>query len=296
MTTLENTDGATGGHPGGLTLVAGGTGRTGRRVAERLRARGVAVRAGSRRGEPPFDWHDPATWEAALEGATGVYLAYAPDLGTAEATRVVADFAGAAARAGVRHVVLLSMRGRDDSRPTGVQARAAERAVRECGTTWTVLRAAWFFQNFSELDAFRASLRAGEFALPVGDGREAFVDTEDIAEVAVAALLDPAPHAGRCYELSGGRLLSFWDAVAEIASATGREIRAVRPAPAEFAGALHEAGLPASEVELLGELLDRVSVGEMAYVSDGVREVLGRAPRDFGDFVKSSAAAGVWLD
>ncbi|WP_340561647.1 NmrA family NAD(P)-binding protein [Streptomyces sp. GSL17-111] len=293
MNTPENTDSAAG-HPGGLTLVAGGTGRTGRRVVARLRARGVAVRVGSRRGEPPFDWHDASTWEAALEGVTEVYLAYAPDLGTSEATRVVADFAGAAARAGVRHVVLLSMRGRDAERPTGIAARAAEQAVRECGTTWTVLRAGWFFQNFSELDVFRESLRAGEMTLPTGDGLEAFVDAEDIADVAVAALRDPAAHAGRCYELSGARLLSFWDAVAEIATATGREVREVRQEAREFARTLRGAGLPAPEVDLVCELLDRVRAGEMAYVSDGVREVLGRAPRDFTAYVKACAAEGVW--
>ncbi|MCZ7414132.1 MULTISPECIES: NAD(P)H-binding protein [unclassified Streptomyces] len=279
---------------GGLVLVTNGTGRTGRRLVDRLRSEGVPVRAGSRSGHPPFDWHDAATWPGALEGVSRVYLAYAPDLGAPEVPDVVRDFTEAAAGAGVRQVVMLSMRGRNAERPTEVSARATERAVRESGLTWTVLRAAWFFQNFSELDAFREPLRGGGLALPTGDGPEAFVDVEDVADVASAVLRAPAAHAGRTYELSGDRLLSFWDAVAEIAAATGREVREQRLTMAEFGASLSELGLHGAEVDLVCELLDRVRDGEMAYVSDGVREVLGRPPRGFAEFAGRAAGRGTW--
>ncbi|MBW1598417.1 NAD(P)H-binding protein [Streptomyces sp. JJ38] len=279
---------------GGLVLVTNGTGRTGRRVVDRLRGEGVPVRVGSRSGQPPFDWHSAATWPGALEGVSRVYLAYAPDLGAPEAPDVVRGFTEAAVSAGVRQVVMLSMRGRNAERPTEVSARATERAVRESGLTCTVLRAAWFFQNFSELDALREPLRGGGLALPTGDGPEAFVDVEDVADVASAVLRAPADHAGHTYELSGGRLLSFWDAVAEIGVATGREMGEQRQTMAEFGASLAELGLPSAEVELVCELLDRVRDGEMAYVSDGVREVLGRPPRDFSEFARRESAGGTW--
>ena len=77
-------------------LVLGGTGKTGRRVVQRLRARGLPVRVGSRDGQPPFDWEQRATWAPALAGTGAVYLTYYPDLalpGAMEATRAFAELA-----------------------------------------------------------------------------------------------------------------------------------------------------------------------------------------------------------
>jgi uncharacterized protein YbjT (DUF2867 family) len=184
-----------------MILVTGATGKTGRRVARLLRERGVPVRAASRSATPSFDWTDRGTWEPALRGVTGMYVVH-PDLGSSRAADDVAAFARRAAAAGARHAVLLSTPS-DAWGPAGEHVLSAERALGHAGLDWTVLRVRWFFQNFSE-DFLRDPVLSGEVRLPAGDGKEAFIDAEDIAEVAVAALTE-AGHAGWNYELSGPR-------------------------------------------------------------------------------------------
>jgi uncharacterized protein YbjT (DUF2867 family) len=267
------------------TLVLGGTGKTGRRVAKRLVARGVDVRVGSRSGEPPFDWEDEGTWAPALGDVGSVYVSYYPDLAVPGAAEAVGSFAGLAVERGVGRLVLLSGRGEEE-------ARRAERAVREAGAGWTILRCSFFSQNFSE-SFFREMVLGGEVALPAGDVPEPFVDADDIAEVAVAALTEDG-HEGRLYELTGPRLLTFGEAVGEISRATGREIRYVPVSAEEFASALRQEGAPPEVTELLIYLFTEVLDGRNAYLTDGVRRALGREPRDFRDFVREAASTGVW--
>jgi uncharacterized protein YbjT (DUF2867 family) len=267
------------------TLVLGGTGKTGRRVAERITAGGLPVRIGSRTGRPPFDWEDPATWPAALGDVGSVYLSYAPDLAFAGAADRVGAFADLAVRHGVRRIVLLS--GRNEP-----EAQRAELAVQESGADWTVVRSSFFAQNFSEGFLVDAVL-AGEVAFPAGDVAEPFVDAGDVADVAAAALAEDG-HEGHVYEVTGARLLTFASAVEEIASATGREIR-YRPVPAEeFASGLTAEGVPAEFVAELTALFTTVLDGRGSYLSDGVRTALGREPRDFADYARLTAATGVW--
>ncbi|HYN73416.1 MAG TPA: hypothetical protein VES60_13030, partial [Nakamurella sp.] len=196
-------------HPDHLTLITGGTGKTGRRIADRLTACGRPVRIGSRSGTPAFDWDDQAGWAAALEGVHAAYLSYYPDLAVPGAASTVAAFAAAAVDAGVRRLVLLTGRGEDG-------AQQAERAVLHClqGTeaSLTILRCSWFNQNFSE-DHLLEPILDGLVELPAGSVAEPFVDADDIADVAVAALTD-GRHAGQLYELTGPRLLTFAEAVA----------------------------------------------------------------------------------
>jgi uncharacterized protein YbjT (DUF2867 family) len=263
------------------TLVLGGTGKTGRRIASLLTRRGLPVRIGSRSARPAFDWARPQTWDAALGGVHAVYLSFYPDLALPGAAETVAAFVDRAAARGVRRVVLLSGRGEP-------QALVSEETVRRSGLPWTVVRPSWFNQNFSEgflLDA----VRAGELALPVGDAAEPFTDADDIAEVAVAALTDER-HAGQTYELTGPRLLTFADAAAEITAATGRPIGFLPLRPDEFTAVLREHGLP----EDLGDLFHLITDGRNAYLTDGVQRALGRPPRDFADYARATAATGVW--
>ncbi|MFO7253723.1 MAG: NAD(P)H-binding protein [Actinomycetes bacterium] len=267
-----------------LTLVLGGTGKTGRRVAERLRARGRTVRVGSRAGSPPFDWDDPGTWPAALSGAAAVYLTYQPDLAVPGAAERIADFARLAARSGVRRVVMLSGRGE-------AAAHAAEQGVRESGMAWTVLRSAWFHQNFSE-GPLAAAVGAGELALPAGEVAEPFVDAGDIADVAVAALTADG-HAGRTYELTGPRLLTFAEAAAELGRAIGRPVRYRPVSAAEFEAAA-AAELPAAEARLLAELFTTTLDGRNAYLTDDVPHLLGRPGTDFAAYARRAAASGAW--
>jgi uncharacterized protein YbjT (DUF2867 family) len=267
-----------------LTLVTGGTGKTGRRVARRLSDRGIGVRIGSRAGTPPFDWTDPTTWPAAVRGVTSVYLTYQPDLAMPGAAEAIGRLAELAVDAGARRLVLLSGRGEEETWP-------AERAVRGAGVTWTILRASWFAQNFSEFFLLDGVL-SGVVALPSPDVPEPFVDVDDIADAAVAALTDDR-HAGRIHELTGPRALTFTEATAEIGAATGREIRYVPVSVDEFTEAA-AAIMPAEEARAIAMVFAKVLDGRNTRPAGGVRELTGREPRDFRDYVKATAAAGAW--
>ncbi|MEO3823894.1 NAD(P)H-binding protein [Actinomadura sp. B10D3] len=269
----------------GLTLVLGGTGKTGRRVVERLEARDVPVRMGSRSASPPFDWEDEGTWAPVLRDVEKVYLSYYPDLAAPGAPAAVRAFTDAAVEAGVRHVVLLSGRGEPE-------AQECERIVQDSGLAWTVVRSSWFAQNFSE-DYLLDAVLAGELALPVGDVPEPFIDAGDIADVAVEALTG-AGHAGELHEVTGPRALTFAEAAAEIGRACGRDIAFVRVGAEDYAAALAGGGLPAELIEFLTYLFTTVLDGRNARPAGGVRRALGREPRDFADYARETAASGIW--
>ncbi|MBG0830746.1 NAD(P)H-binding protein [Planomonospora sp. ID67723] len=269
------------------TLVIGSNGKTGRRVADRLRERGVTVRAGSRSGNPPFDWADPATWDPALRGAESAYITYYPDLTAPGAVEAVGELARRAVGAGVRRLVLLSGRGED-------AALRSEEAVRDSGAEWTVVRASWFAQNFDEGHLLEPVL-GGTIALPAGEVAEPFVDAGDIADVVVAALTGDG-HAGQVYEVTGPRLLTFAEAAAELSRASGREVRYVPVSADGYAATLVEYGVPAGEAEMLAGMFAEILDGRNASLGDGVQRALGRPPRDFADYAVEAAATGVWKD
>jgi uncharacterized protein YbjT (DUF2867 family) len=269
----------------GTILVVGGTGKTGRRVAERLEALRVPVRIGSRSAQPPFDWEDPATWAPALRGVESAYVTYYPDLAVPGAAEKVRALAEAAVGSGVRRLVLLSGRGEEG-------AKRGEDAVRASGAEWTILRCAWFNQNFSE-GFFQEQVLAGEVALPAGSVREPFLDADDIADVAVEALTGD-DHVGQLYELTGPRLLTFAEAVGEIGRATGRKIRYAQVSMDEYKALLAEHQVPADFVWLIDYLFTEVLDGRNAHLTDGVQRALGRKPRDFSEYASDAAARGVW--
>lgn len=266
-------------------LVIGGTGKTGRRVVSGLRDLGLPVRATSRSGPVPFDWTDRATWAPALDGVRAAYLTYQPDLAFPGAVEAIGELTSLAVSGGVRRLVLLSGRGEDE-------AAASERIVRESGLEWTILRCGFFFQNYSE-GAFAEMVRAGVIALPVGGVAEPFVDADDIADAAVAALTSDR-HVNTLYELTGPRLLTFADVAGELSAATGRPIRYVPVTAEEYIGMLTGYGMPATEAALLTGLFTTVLDGRNASLTDGVRLALGREPRDFTAYAKEAAASGIW--
>ncbi|AWM92486.1 NmrA family transcriptional regulator [Pseudomonas sp. 31-12] len=266
-------------------LVLGATGKTGSRVTQQLKALGLPVRLGSRNANPPFDWEDRATWDAALDGVHAVYISYQPDLAIPGAVETVQAFTDLAAKSGVGKLVLLSGRGE-------IEAEQAERVIQNSGVDWTILRASWFFQNFSEAH-FLEPILQGELALPVGNIAEPFVDVDDIAEIAVEALTQPG-HSRQLYELTGPRALTFAEAVSEIAQGTGREISFVAVTPHDYRQALEQAQLPAELIDLVLYLFTTVLDGRNTPLADGVQRALGRPARDFSDYVRRTAATGVW--
>ncbi len=265
-------------------LVIGGTGKTGRRVAQRLGDRGVPVRIASRSSEIPFDWEDPSTWGAALDGTRAVYISYYPDLAAPGAPEAVRSLADAALERGVRRLVLLSGRGE-------VEAQRAEQAVFDSGADVTVVRCAWFMQNFSE-DFLRDAVLSGEIVLPGGDALEPWVDVDDIADVAVAALTEDG-HVGELYELTSPRLLSMTDVAAQLGRATATEVRYIPVSVEDYTTAAAAHGVPE---ELLGHLAYLFSevFGHNAYTVDGVQRAIGRRARDFATFARDAAVAGAW--
>jgi uncharacterized protein YbjT (DUF2867 family) len=269
----------------GSTLILGGTGKTGRRVADRLTSRGVSTRVASRSADINFDWNDPGTWDRTLDGVTAAYISYAPDLAIPGATDAVRRFVEKAVQHGVRRLVLLSGRGEEE-------AQLCERIVQDAGVEWTVVRASWFNQNFSEGE-FLGMVMDGAITLPAGEIPEPFVDADDIADVAVAALTEDG-HDGEIYEVTGPRMLTFSEVAKEISRAAGREIQYIQLPKQAFAAGIAESGAPEEITWLLNYLFETVLDGRNAYVCDGVQRALGREPTDFAEYARRIAASGLW--
>ncbi|MEM7050670.1 MAG: NAD(P)H-binding protein [Acidobacteriota bacterium] len=267
-----------------VTVVLGARGKTGRRVVDRFQQAGLPVRGASRSSAFPFDWQDRATWRPVLDGARAAYITFYPDLALPGAADTVGDFVDLAVASGVRRLVLLSGRGEEG-------AQGAEKRLQESGADWTVVRCAFFNQNFSE--TFAEAIRHGVIAMPAGETREPFLDADDIADVVFAVLTEDG-HQGQLYELTGPRLLGLADVAAELGQAIGREVRYVPLSPADYAEQLMEHGMPPSEAKPIAGLIASVLDGRNESLEDGVQRALGRAPRDFSDFARAAAAAGAW--
>ncbi|MDT3442569.1 MULTISPECIES: NAD(P)H-binding protein [unclassified Pseudofrankia] len=272
-------------------LILGGTGKTGRRVAERLRAAGRPVRTAARaRADVTFDLAKPETWAPALDGASAVYLVE-PDLGAAsvDGSRRIPAFVTAATAAGARRLVLLTAGGADyDGHPL----KPAETAVRGSGVGWTILRPTWFAQNFSE-DSWRPGILSGSLVLPTGDGRTPFIDAEDIAEIAAEALTQDRHH-GQTYLLTGPRAISFGEATDLIAKATGRAIQHTDVEPEAYIEGQIAVGVPPDVARMLTSVLTAIRDGHDSALADGVERALDRPPTPFEDYVTRTAASGGW--
>ncbi|PVY27356.1 NmrA family transcriptional regulator [Williamsia muralis] len=268
-------------------LIIGATGKTGRRVAGRLAGLGVPTRLASRSGATRFDWTDRATWRPALDGAGAVYITYQPDLIVERSADDLRVFVEVARDANVDKLVLLSGRGEPE-------ARECEEIVLHSGLVSTVLRCSWFAQNFSE--SFLADgVREGAVVLPVDKVGEPFIDADDIADAAVT-VLTKSGHDGRVYELTGPRLLTFAEATAQIATAANREIDYVTVSLEDYRAGMAEAGVPDDYADMVISLFGTLFDGRNATTTDGVRELLGRAPKDFADVIEKSVAEGAWFD
>ncbi len=265
-------------------LVLGATGKTGRRIAQRLAAAGVPVRAGSRSATPAFEWFDSSTWPAVLDGVKTAYVCFYPDLAIPEAPGILEAFTRAAKDAGIERLVLLSGRGE-------AGAVRCENIVVASGIPSVRLRASWFSQNFSE-GPLLAGVLGGQIVLPAGNAREPFVDVDDIADVAVAALTD-ARHDGALYELTGPRMLTMAEAASEIAEAARRPVNYVPVTPEAFVETFTPI-VGASIAEFTAELCREVFDGRNESLADGVERALGRGPRDFRDYCRAAARSGVW--
>ena len=265
-------------------LVIGATGKTGARVAAKLEAKKLPVRRGSRRSAIPFDWESPETWAPALRGVRAAYVTYFPDLAFPGAVEKLESLVETAKEAGVEHLVLLSGRGEH-------HARLGEEVVRNSGIDFTLVRAAWFAQNFSE-GYLRDPILAGVLPMPGGDIAEPIIDIEDIADVAVAALTE-AGHRGKLYEVTGPRLMTFAEMAEVLGRAAGRPIQHIPISFDDFHANVAAAGgdfVANVFTAIARETLD----GRNAHTTDGVMQALGRPPRDFAEYAADAAKAGAW--
>lgn len=265
-------------------LVLGATGKTGSRITKRLKDKDHTVRRGSRNSETPFDWEQPETWPAILEGISAAYISYFPDIAFPGAVEQVEAFTAMAREKGLQRLVLLTGRGE-------FHAERAEEAIRSAGVPFTIVRAAWFAQNFSE-GALLDPVMEGILPMPAGDVREPIIDVDDIADVAVAALTEEG-HAGELYEVTGPRLMTFADMAEELSRAMGRTVQYLPISFEDFHAEIANAnGEMIADVitDIARETLD----GRNANLADGVQRALGRAPRDFAEFARDAATSGSW--
>lgn len=267
-------------------LVLGGTGKTGRRVVKRLHTLGYTnIRIGSRSETPAFDWENPNTWLDVIKGMDTVYITFQPDLAIPTAVETIKKFTNLAEENGITKMVLLSGRGEQE-------AQICEQVVMNTAKNWTIVRASWFNQNFSE-SVFLEPILAGQVAFPRADALEPFTDADDIADVVVEALIHDK-HNGKIYDLTGPRLLTLPQAIAEIAAATGRDIQFHPLTLEENVDLLRQYQLPEDHIWLINYLFTEVLDGRNAHVTHDIEKVLGRKATDFSDYVKATAATGVW--
>lgn len=267
-------------------LVIGGTGKTGRKVVERLQALEQNVRIGSRSADPAFDWHDPENWPAVLQGMEKVYVTFQPDLAVPGALDAIEALTRQAVRSGVKKMVLLSGKGERE-------AELCEQVVIHSGMDYTIIRASWFNQNFSE-SFFLDPILAGHVALPKPEAKVPYVDTDDIADVAVEVLMNDQ-HNGQIYQLTGPQLLTFPEVIREIATATGRDIQFTPISLTAYTKMLEEFQVPADYIWLINYLFSEVlDANGNDVVSNDIEKVLGRPPKDFSDYVRETAATGAW--
>lgn len=265
-------------------LVIGATGKTGSRVVSKLEAKGVAVRRGARKSQTPFDWEDPATWAPVLTGVSKAYVTYFPDLAFPGATQKLEAFTKVALETGLKHIVLLSGRGEHF-------ATLGEEIVRNSNLPFTIVRAAWFAQNFSE-GYLRDPILKGVLPMPGGDIKEPIIDIDDIADVVVAAMTEDG-HIGKRYEVTGPRLMTFAEMAEVLSTTLGRHIQHIPITFEDF-----HANVAASGGNFVAEVFTQIARetldGRNAHTSDGVERALRRKPRDFAEFAQTAMAAGAW--
>ncbi len=266
-------------------LVLGATGKTGKRVTEKLQKRGIPVRAGSRNGNPPFDWEKPGNWPAVLDGIQKVYITYYPDFVTPGALEKIQRFVDTARKTGIQQLVFLSGRGEKE-------AEEAERIVTDSGLHWVVVRSSWFMQNFSEF-YFLDYILGGRITVPKHKALEPFVDLDDLADVVVEALTDDQ-HKGRIYELTGPELLSFKDATRMISKAINRPIVYEEVDMDGYVRILRDYQIPEDVIWGMQYLFTEVLDGRNESITDDIENVLGHKPTPFGEYVTKANQTGVW--
>ena len=267
-------------------LVIGGTGKTGRKVADRLKELGHIIRIGSRSASPPFDWDNPQTWAKAMQGMDKVYITFQPDLAVPGALEAIEELTRQAKKGNIKKLVLLSGKGERE-------AELCEQVIIHSGIDHTIVRASWFNQNFSE-SFFLEPILKGFVALPQADVKVPYVDTDDIADVAIEVLLNN-DHNGKIYQLTGPRQLTFKEVIQEISDVTGRYITFTPITLSAYINVMKQQGVPGDFIWLIEYLFSEVlGNANNSEITNDIEKVLGRKAKDFGQYIKETAETGIW--
>lgn len=267
-------------------LIIGGTGKTGRRVVEQLQKKGIQPRIGSRQATPSFDWNDKNTWIESLKGIEKMYITYYPDLAVPGAKEAIESLTYLAKELGVKKIVLLSGKGE-------VEAEACETIVKNSGVDYTIVRASWFNQNWSE-SFFLDPILSGEVALPMSNVLIPFVDANDIAEVAATVLLDN-DYNGKTIEVTGPELITFKDIIHTISTVTNRNLNFHEITLEQYIEGMRQMQLPEDVIWLIEYLFSNVLTNpNNQKISKDIEQVLGRKARTFLEYAKETAETEVW--
>ncbi len=273
-----------------MILVAGATENVGRAAVDWLADRGHAVRAAvgdatrdawnGRAETVRFDWAEPSTWGAALDGIESFVLVHPPAM--ADAHAALCEFSTLAMRRGCRRVAFISVLGAGTKR--WAPHRKVEEHLRRTEMSWTFLRAGFFMQNL--VDDCLDDIREGELRSPAGRAKVAWVDARDVGEAAARSLLDGIWEQ-RTPALTGPQALDFDEVCQELSVATGRDVRCRRCSTAGYFLRLRlRRGLPISQCLVQAMLNRDLRSDEASEVRDDLRLLLGRAPRTMGDFLR----------
>ena len=281
-----------------MILVTGSTGLIGSEVLRLLSHAGVPARAlvrKSGRGQtlPGITWvtgdlANPESLASAFEDCTKLFLL----TGNAEHASELQRHAIAAARqAGVSHVVKLSAFGASPHSNSiiGRMHHQIEKELQESGLLWTMLRPHHFMQNLlSQADNI---INDGVVYSSSGDGKIPFIDTRDIAAVAVVTLTEPG-HTEKKYVITGSEALSYRQATDILAQAIGRPLGFIDEPFDEARARLTRGGQPSWLVDsLLAIAAYQRAGGPTETITSVVADLTGKPPRTFAAFTRDYAAA-----
>lgn len=267
-------------------LVLGSTGKTGKRVSEHLQNLQIPIRLGSRQVQPSFDWENYENWEVVFSNIKSVYITFQPDLAVPWAVGAISKLVEVVKTSGVEHLVLLSGRGEKE-------AQVCENVVINSGLEWTIIRASWFMQNFSE-NFLIDGILSNNVVLPTIKALEPFVDADDIADVVVEVLTNKVKHSNKIYELTGLELLSFNSVTSQIATALNRTINYTEISMDDYVAMLKSYQVPDDFIWLIQYLFTEVLDGRNESLSNDIENILNRKPTAFSEYVTKTAKTGIW--